>query len=167
MSTKTGFIFPVVGVSYRQEAVRRCRPGDKVLLRAQPDNPHDPNAIAVYNTDGEQLGFVPAALAARMAGLAAAGTGAQITEVLAGKTWGLRVRVEGSLSANQETRPAAPVAGKSRDAVRRVRAKSGRVLGVYDGMNEGRVVVVREDGQKAEFPAGVVVVDPEPETVAV
>lgn len=33
--------------------------GDELALRRQPDNPHDPNAIAIYTLDGRKLGYVP------------------------------------------------------------------------------------------------------------
>ena len=32
--------------------------GDRIELRREPDNPHDKNAIAVFNKDGEQLGYI-------------------------------------------------------------------------------------------------------------
>lgn len=41
-------------------------PGRAVALRRDPDNPHDPNAIAVLAA-GEQLGWVPRELAAELA----------------------------------------------------------------------------------------------------
>jgi HIRAN domain len=43
-------------------------PGTPVLLRRDPGNPHDPNAIAVDGRDGEQLGWIPRELAAELAG---------------------------------------------------------------------------------------------------
>jgi HIRAN domain len=41
-------------------------PGRPLRLRRNPENPHDPNAIAVH-ADGEQLGWVPRELAAELA----------------------------------------------------------------------------------------------------
>jgi HIRAN domain-containing protein len=41
-------------------------PGSQLALRRDPDNPHDPNAIAVYARD-EQVGWVPREVAAELA----------------------------------------------------------------------------------------------------
>ena len=44
-------------------------PGKALALRRDTGNPHDPNAIAVHAAgDGEQLGWVPRATAAELAG---------------------------------------------------------------------------------------------------
>lgn len=51
--------------SYRQQLVRLCKPGEKLQPRREPDNPHDPHAIAVHSGKG-QLGY----LRGRRAGLA-------------------------------------------------------------------------------------------------
>ena len=42
-------------------------PGEPLMLRRDPANEHDPNAIAVDTTAGEQLGWVPRELAAELA----------------------------------------------------------------------------------------------------
>lgn len=42
-------------------------PGRPLVLRRDPDNPHDPNAIAVHALSGEQVGWVPRAIAADLA----------------------------------------------------------------------------------------------------
>jgi hypothetical protein len=43
-------------------------PGSPLELRRDPDNPHDPNAIAVHPAGGgEQVGWVPRELAAELA----------------------------------------------------------------------------------------------------
>ena len=59
----------VVGVSFdgRQAVVARCRLGDQVILRCEPHNPYDCNAIMVLNAAGEQMGYINRSLAARMA----------------------------------------------------------------------------------------------------
>ncbi len=55
----------VVGESYdnddgtsRQKIIRRCKAGDQIVLRREPDNPYDPNAIAVTTAAGEQIGYL-------------------------------------------------------------------------------------------------------------
>jgi HIRAN domain len=42
-------------------------PGRPLSLRRDPDNPHDPNAIAVDAAGGEQVGWVPRELAVELA----------------------------------------------------------------------------------------------------
>jgi hypothetical protein len=45
-----------------------AKPGDPLELRRDPDNEHDPNAIAVHaGGGGEQLGWVPREVAAEVA----------------------------------------------------------------------------------------------------
>ena len=52
-------------------------PGRRLDLRRDPDNPHDPNAIAVHAAEGgEQVGWVPRELAAELA-----------PEIDAGRPW--------------------------------------------------------------------------------
>lgn len=33
--------------------------GEKLVLQAEPANPHDPNAVAVKRGDGQMLGYIP------------------------------------------------------------------------------------------------------------
>jgi hypothetical protein len=49
-------------------------PGQPLVLRRDPANPHDGNAIAVDTADGAQLGWVPRELAAELAPALDAGT---------------------------------------------------------------------------------------------
>jgi hypothetical protein len=51
-------------------------PGESLELRRDPDNEHDPNAIAVHVRGGPQLGWVPREIAAELA-----------PEIDAGKRW--------------------------------------------------------------------------------
>ena len=48
-------------------ALQTVEPGDPLVLRRDPENPHDPNAIAVDATAGEQVGWVPRELAIHVA----------------------------------------------------------------------------------------------------
>ena len=48
-------------------------PGSALVLRRDAVNPHDPNAIAVDTSDGQQVGWVPRELAAELAGALDAG----------------------------------------------------------------------------------------------
>jgi hypothetical protein len=60
---------PVAGTSYRLKDIQGdgFTPGKPVLLRPEPDNPHDPNAISVWDAGGRiQAGFIPAKDAKRI-----------------------------------------------------------------------------------------------------
>jgi HIRAN domain len=62
---------PVAGVSLRPEALDdpSFDPGRKLLLVPEPDNPHDPNAVAVWNEERTvQLGYVPREVAPELSG---------------------------------------------------------------------------------------------------
>jgi HIRAN domain len=62
---------PVAGVSFRPEALDdpSFDPGRKLLLVPEPDNPHDPNAVAVWNEERTlQLGYVPREVAPELSG---------------------------------------------------------------------------------------------------
>ena len=37
-----------------------CAPGERIELRREPGNPHDPNAVAVFSLRGVQLGYLSA-----------------------------------------------------------------------------------------------------------
>jgi hypothetical protein len=82
----------------RMHIVKDVSHGDPVLLAREPDNPHDSNAIGVWNATGTaQAGFVPRDRAAELAGR----LGAESLEVLAlwewrdaeGRRCGLRILV--------------------------------------------------------------------------
>lgn len=60
----------VAGVSYRNEdgserqsIIARCRVGERLILRHDPDNGYSPFATQVLRTNDEQIGFVPEWLA--------------------------------------------------------------------------------------------------------
>ncbi len=68
--------FTVRGTGYHPGAVKagKFTPGTPVRLVREPDNPHDPNAIAIYaDTGRNKAGYVPAARAKRLAKLLDAG----------------------------------------------------------------------------------------------
>ncbi len=52
--------FHIAGFRYYSgpSLVARLRPGDRLLLQAEPDNPHDPQAVEVY-WGNDKLGYVP------------------------------------------------------------------------------------------------------------
>jgi hypothetical protein len=64
-------VIPVAGVSFRPEAVDdpSFEPGRLVALVPEPDNPHDPNAVAIWNEERTlQAGYVPREVAPELAG---------------------------------------------------------------------------------------------------
>lgn len=56
---REGYPVNVVGEQFYAEAVKRCKVGEPVTLRPEPDNPHDDLAIAVISKHGEQIGYIP------------------------------------------------------------------------------------------------------------
>jgi hypothetical protein len=64
-------VVPAAGVSYRPEALPdpSFDPGRRLALVPEPDNEHDPNAIAIWNEEQTlQLGYVPRETAAELGG---------------------------------------------------------------------------------------------------
>lgn len=51
----------VVGVSFYQDAIERCAPGQAVRFVHEPDNPHDEMALRVVSILDETIGYVPRA----------------------------------------------------------------------------------------------------------
>jgi hypothetical protein len=61
----------VAGVSFRPGAVEDASfdPGRRLALVAEPDNEHDPSAVAIWNEERTvQAGYVPREVAAELAG---------------------------------------------------------------------------------------------------
>ena len=46
--------------SSRQEEIARCQEGEAVDLVREPDNPHDPSAVAVFSDRGVRIGYLGA-----------------------------------------------------------------------------------------------------------
>ena len=64
-------VIRVAGTSYRSDEVGDpgFEPGNPLTLVREPDNPHDANAISVWNADRTaQAGYVPATVAEGLAG---------------------------------------------------------------------------------------------------
>jgi hypothetical protein len=64
-------VVPVAGVSFRPGNVEdpSFDPGRRLALVAEPDNEHDPNAVAIWNQDRSlQAGYVPRETAAELGG---------------------------------------------------------------------------------------------------
>jgi hypothetical protein len=64
-------VVPVAGVSYRAEALPDASfdPGRRLALVPEPENEHDPNAVAIWNEERTlQLGYVPRDVAPSLKG---------------------------------------------------------------------------------------------------
>jgi hypothetical protein len=64
-------VVPVAGVSYRADALDDASfdPGQALALVREPENAHDPNAVAIWNAERTlQLGYVPRDVAPELAG---------------------------------------------------------------------------------------------------
>ena len=64
-------VVPVAGVSFRAEDLRDASfdPGQRLALVREPENEHDPNAVAIWNEQRTlQAGYVPRDVAAELAG---------------------------------------------------------------------------------------------------
>ena len=64
-------VIPVAGVSFRPESLQdeSFEPGRPLALVAEPDNEHDPNAVAVWNEERTlQIGYVPRETAPQLTG---------------------------------------------------------------------------------------------------
>ena len=64
-------VVPVAGVSYRPDELQHeaFAPGRRLALVREPENEHDPNAVAVWDADRRvQCGYVPAEVACELEG---------------------------------------------------------------------------------------------------
>jgi hypothetical protein len=64
-------VVPVAGVSFRPEALEDAgfQPGRRLALVPEPDNEHDPNAVAIWNEERTvQAGYVPREVAPELHG---------------------------------------------------------------------------------------------------
>jgi hypothetical protein len=64
-------VVKLAGASYRAEALQddAFAPGRRLALLREPDNEHDPNAVAVWDAERRlQAGYVPAEIAPELAG---------------------------------------------------------------------------------------------------
>jgi hypothetical protein len=64
-------VVKVAGSSYRAEALQdeAFAPGRRLALVPEPDNPHDPHAVAIWDAERRlQAGYVPAEVAPQLTG---------------------------------------------------------------------------------------------------
>lgn len=88
------FCARLVGPTFHQDVITTLCEGDALVIVHEPDNPHDQNACAARTRDGALVGYLPKALAARMAGSADAWS-ARITQLTRPyDTWLVDVDIE-------------------------------------------------------------------------
>jgi single-stranded-DNA-specific exonuclease len=115
----------VVGVTFgdRQRVLAGVRAGERLRLVRDPGNPHDPHAVQVCRADGRQVGFLRAALAARLAPAMDAGAryAASATSLTGGgdRPWGLNIHIrrEALWAGDAEPSGTALGAARSRQAL--------------------------------------------------
>lgn len=56
----------VAGLKHHQ-GIRDCGIDEALVLRREPNNPHDSNAIAIYTFEGKQVGYIRKEVAANIA----------------------------------------------------------------------------------------------------
>ena len=82
----------VAGVSWHQDVVSRMHEGDLISVVAEPENPHDPQALRV-DWAGEAVGYLPRGVAARLARGQVTNLGGSVVAVVGRETIGLRVEL--------------------------------------------------------------------------
>lgn len=99
-SDPRAYFCKVAGARYYRDVLdsENIRPGSPVILKAEPDNPHDRNAVGIWGVvRGRrvgQLGHVPATLSPEIAAMLRAGTemgGQVIREFRLGSSRGKRI----------------------------------------------------------------------------
>lgn len=145
------FVTSVAGVSFHQPAVAHVSVGDTVAVIPEDDNPYDANAYRIDTTDGETVGHLPAAVAARLrdAGYSHTLRG-QVTETVGNETLGLRVKVLAGATQETVSRPV--------DNRPKVHTRAGRYVGLLERQSEDSVTVLNRAGNLVKLPASVVVV---------
>ncbi|MBQ9059093.1 MAG: single-stranded-DNA-specific exonuclease RecJ [Atopobiaceae bacterium] len=112
---RESFFTKIVGVSFeeRQQVVRSLVSGEALVLRREPDNAYDHNAIAFVRGTGEKVGYLRSQIAQELAPALDAGANyvahvRQLTGGDAGKSIGVNIEVRrlgatGILCGSQET----------------------------------------------------------------
>jgi len=101
----------VAGVTFegRQETVQALRPGDALMLRREPDNPHDPHAVKVVTASGTQIGYLSARVASRLAPSIDSGTryAAAVSQITGGgeRSYGVNIYVHRHDAPSDEPDP--------------------------------------------------------------
>jgi hypothetical protein len=115
--------------SDRQVIAGECRQGEQLTLRREPDNPQDPNAVAVFRENGDQVGYLSASVAEQLAPLldADAPITAEVSEVTSGTadrpSFGVNIRIHDNDGSSE--RAAAADAGAKAAVEQRAPSAAG------------------------------------------
>lgn len=157
---KLPIVCPVAGVSFVQDEVNKVRPGHRVSVERDLDNPHDPFACKV-SRKGLHIGYIPRTIAKRLCESRALCWEGVVTDVLKGdKFTGLRVRIVRGTDTAAAKDPGTQTAQVSKvDAGPAVYARSGRHLGTFVLLDGNKVIVETALGVKVPYPQDLVTYD--------
>jgi hypothetical protein len=110
--------FIIAGVRYseRREACEALNVADHVVFEREPDNRHDRNAILIFDTAGNELGYVPRFDAGEMAPLIDAGAFCEgsVAKLLTKTASGITLPVIASVLRRQPASGSAPIPRRHR-----------------------------------------------------
>jgi single-stranded-DNA-specific exonuclease len=149
----------LAGVSFegRQDVVARLQPGLALRLVRQPENEYDPNAIAVLDATGDQVGFLNRRLAAALApeldrGAAYSVSVADVTGGGEGASLGVNVLIEREGVAETAERDAE--ARRQRRAELALLAPEELDAAIAQALIGGRTPHAAQQQARAELAAG-------------
>lgn len=67
LHAKRDFHSKIAGTPNYQDALKKCKEGERLWLLREPNNPYDPNAISVWSQSKEIIGYIKRDLAADLA----------------------------------------------------------------------------------------------------
>lgn len=90
------FYTKIRGVSRRRKAVGNCDPGEPLTLKREPGNKADPNAVMIFNEEGELVGYLSRYRAEQVAPMLDAGDrfAARVAQVTGEEHDNLGVNIE-------------------------------------------------------------------------
>ncbi len=104
---KREFFSKLAGVTHFQEGndpqklLKKCKPGQELLLVRDPKNKYDSNAIKVYLKTGEQVGWIGRDLAERLSEQIDSGTNIIVTiseitggGLFSGQSYGCNIKIQ-------------------------------------------------------------------------
>lgn len=173
---KVPFTTAIAGIARRQDIATQVREGDWLQVRHDPSNPVDADAFAVTTAAGDLVGYLPAAVAERVAGAFGHNQPfeGEVTSKVGGygdKHVGLRIKLrpvsaDSSTDDTQQDDAAAAMIPEAGGQVQ-VQTRTGRLLGTFQA-RDGDVIVVDTDAGPVRYPARLVELTqtPGPDAVA-
>ncbi len=144
------FYTKVAGVTFegRQDSVRMLAPGEPLVLRREPDNPHDPYAVKVMAGQGVQIGYLSARVASRLAPSMDSGAryAATVSQITGGgeRSYGVNIYVQRQDAPSDEPPPAQALRPAWRDlSGEEIVARAGRHLHGGRPLREVQLAAIR------------------------